>query len=88
MKKIKALKIVSTVLLILSVFAFLISTIGGAFMFQNADAVSAALGIPEREILPGKTSSADNEYFKSNFQSVAEVKKSNDKRANQRNKRI
>ena len=76
MKKIKALKIVSTVLLILSVLAFLISTIGGAFMFQNADAVNAALGIPEREILPGKTSSADNEYFKSNFQSVAEVKKS------------
>ena len=79
MKKKKAFKIVTSVLLLLSSLAFLISFVGGAYMFQNADAVNTALGIKPQEIIRGKTSSADNEYYKSAFRSVAEVKESGEK---------
>ena len=82
MKHTKGLKVVSKIFLILTVFIFGVSVVGGAILFENADAVNYAFNVKTQEIVHGESNNADAEYYKSAFTSVKEVKASGEKYAN------
>ena len=76
MKQKKPFRVVSSILLVVSILAFAISTIGGAIMLKNVNTSNDAPSTTESvEIKPN----VDNEYYRSAFSSVAEVKKSGEK---------
>ena len=74
MKKAKALKVISKIALIVTIFAFGLSTVGGTILLENADAVNYAFNVKTQEIVKNESTGADTEYFKSDFNSVKEVK--------------
>ena len=79
MKKNKILKVISKITLILTIFVYGVSVVGGAILFENADAVNYAFNVKTQEVVKGESNNADNEYFKSDFNSVKEVKQNGEK---------
>ena len=79
MKKNKILKVISKITLILTIFVYGVSVVGGAILFENADAVNYAFNVKTQEVIKGESNNADNEYFKSDFNSVKEVKQNGEK---------
>ena len=51
MKRNKILKVVSKITLIVTIFAFGLSMVGGAILLENADAVNYAFNVKTQEII-------------------------------------
>ena len=79
MKKAKVLKLISKIALIVTIFAFGVSMVGGMIILENADAVNYAFNVKTQEIVKNESTGADTEYFKSDFNSVKEVKANGEK---------
>ena len=79
MKKNKILKVISKITLIVTIFLYGVSMVGSAILFENADAVNYAFNVKTQEIIKVEGGNADTEYYKSDFNSVREVKQSGEK---------
>ena len=71
----KAVKLISKICVILFTFLFGVLVVGGTIIFENEAAVNTFFNAQTQEVLPDPdAASKDSEYFKTAFNSVAEVK--------------
>ena len=78
MKNTKLLKKLSTVFTNVLVYVLGFAMIGSSIALQNANAINSFLGVSTTLVKPAEgTENVDSEYFKSDFNSVAEVQANN-----------